>query len=466
MPLTVTIEPETGTASLHPSLPLPVDQDLRFSLQDTRSRLYLTPSGWSPTRKTLFQARVTEDDTTLHLDQAVTSQLTSGTPLLLEEIYVNYREAFVWAAPEPSPLPAAPDPEPPVTGAEPDHIEVASVEAVTEAAPEATFNPAPADRAAEQLVHRRHPVSPLLLAGAGAIVGALLSAVVLTALPASTEPESAPAPPSQPAAVAQASPVASVPSSATSLDEVNALKNKIAALERAAIERNLDLRASRQARDRLSEALVKAQQELATAQKDSAPAELLSQIEQQKATIQRLQQAVSNTSPGGNSAGTSETERLLRDRNTQLTEETAEQRARIASLEDELEKATEALIILKEDASATIEPSGPSGTWLGVAVSRSGSVEVAINQSSSQAAFQAAEALCRENGGQGCRALESYAGGCVAVARQRGARILPGNFWYDNGASPNGASARAERQCVVANDGDWACDTAFVKCSQ
>lgn len=429
MTLTVVYDVETGLASLQPSLPLPIGQDLRFSLQDTRSRLYLTPSGWSATRKTLFQARLTEDDTTLHLDQPVTSLLTHGTPLLLEEIYVNYREAFVWSAPQPSPSPVAPDPEPPVAAVEPDHIEAAPVEA--EAASEEAASPAGKLNPHEE--RRRQTVSPLLLGGSGVISGAILTAMLFMAAPFA-------------------------PSSVATSDEIAAMESQIANLRREASNRESDLRATQEARDHLSAELERARQDRSSESNTSGPAELLRQMEQQKDIIIRYQKLLSEGSGKATPADEQTTLQILSERNAQLTKQVADQAETIAALQEDVRE-----LRLKRDLSASdTRKKTPQGKWLALARDARGVVYIEAGYDSALEAREAAMEACRSDS-MGCSSFGTREDTCYAIARPA-AQMTKIHFWSGMGATQESAETDATALCQRAS-GASRCEISNVACA-
>lgn len=215
------------------------------------------------------------------------------------------------------------------------------------------------------------------------------------------------------------------------------------------------------------------EEDLKAARVNSTSSELKAQIAQQKSTIITLRKQLDErTAPSTGSEDTA-TLRLLKDRNTQLTEETSQQRATITALRQDIESLK--FKIQQQEAQLNGRPAestyevlpapAEQGSWVAAAVSETGSVEVSTNQASRKAAINAAVDLCVERGGQECNAIEVYPKGCIAVARPRGVRILPNNFWLGNDRSSMEAQGKAIEQCFNANGGRYTCDTAFVRCS-
>jgi len=115
----VRIDPLTGEATLSPTTPLPVGQPLRFALFDLHGKRYLTRAGWAKGRKTLFECVSENGSADLVLDAATAAHVAPGTPLVLEEIFINLREQFSWPAPpRPAPVVAAPAISEPPSGTE------------------------------------------------------------------------------------------------------------------------------------------------------------------------------------------------------------------------------------------------------------------------------------------------------------------------------------------------------------
>lgn len=138
----VRLDPATGTATVTLVTPLPAGQNLKLSLCDLKSRRYLTPTGWSTGRKTLIEVTPEAGQTDIVIDAAAASLLSPGMNLLLEEIFINLREQFVWPDAAPAPAVAAVEPsDEPVTAA----VEATSPEPPVES-PSPERSPRPARR--------------------------------------------------------------------------------------------------------------------------------------------------------------------------------------------------------------------------------------------------------------------------------------------------------------------------------
>jgi hypothetical protein len=410
MPAKIIIDPDSGSASIALGKAVQAGRKLKFSLQDLRTQQYLSEKGWWPTRKTLVEVTSADGFLRLSLPPDMAAMIASGTPLLLEEIFVNYRESLVW---------------PKAAEAEPIMTKIPVEDNLSEALDTAPRQPARLEAESLPVVSGASAhVSPGIVVGQGfpakwpyLLIGLLIGAGVAGSAVFGLSPSAGPAPAAR---VDKAIPSLSV------ADQSNPAGKVVADDGDRIVELTLLKTADDIAKAHIAE--LEATVEGLRGELSLRDASL--------AEAQRSPALPSSESPDDNAALKAEITRLTEEnaqvtlRAAQATQSiarwTEERNVHVRKIED-LEKQV-ALLKLGEERTVQVDTGEPqaergSGSerkpsgWGSIASSASGIVYV-IGGETEQAAQSAAMAGCQKaNGGNPCQWRENFQNQCVAIAR-------------------------------------------------
>ena len=179
---------------------------------------------------------------------------------------------------------------------------------------------------------------------------------------------------------------------------------------------------------------------LRVARRNNAPSDLLAQIEQQRSTIASLQKQLNGGVSPTAVVEDTDTLRLLKERNAQLTEETGQQMATITALERDL--ATYKAKVEQVTAEAV------SKRFIAFAASQDGTVFLTERGFDTEAEARSAAMLgcLKFSRDKSCEVKRSFSDTCVSVAR-----VAPGNrasgWQLSFGNSSSGAEDNALSDC-------------------
>ncbi|TPK79026.1 DUF4189 domain-containing protein [Mesorhizobium sp. B2-4-13] len=82
-------------------------KSVRLSINDRKTRSFLTPSGWSHTRKTLVEGKALEGAASFTLAPDAVALIKPGARLVFEDVFLGFRQEAVWPEAIQSPAPVA-----------------------------------------------------------------------------------------------------------------------------------------------------------------------------------------------------------------------------------------------------------------------------------------------------------------------------------------------------------------------
>jgi hypothetical protein len=443
MTVTVTLNEETGSATLVLATDLQASQPLRLALQNTRTMQYLTPAGWVSNRKTIAEATQAANGYSIELNPATVAFIAPGTPLLLEEIFINLRLPFTWPMPQPAP---APDPQAvpivrdqPVAKEEPPSHETLPNE------PDATTAPI-------ETAHRPTRAVAWRPAAAGLLVGMVISYGLLL-----TTKDAHPPVPQQ----KEQAGFASTSSSLTITQKAD----------------SAELTALRTEREKLQDQLNAANHDKQNLQMKLAMASNAAPDASTAAIKQQLREALENADH------LEQVNQILREQlASRPSPEAVEQPDRDKELQ-EAERKLQYVMQVNQNLRRQIADQRVADTikteqqpndlndiqslqranWLAAAVDRSGTVNAVANQVSAEAAENLALKAC---GGKkkGCRLVGSYTNTCFALSRPSGQGVIGDNWWEGIESDWQHAEQKAIGKCQ-RNSGSFFCDIRFTVCS-
>jgi len=191
--------------------------------------------------------------------------------------------------------------------------------------------------------------------------------------------------------------------------------------------------------------------------------ELTSQVEQQKLTIASMQEEMQRLRNGTPSSGSSISTQAGRGDLERLIEE---QNATITALRQDIEtfrfKVAQQEKLLSGASPESTNEIVPLGTWLAAAVDRQGAVDTATFQNDRETAQRLALEKCG-GASQGCKIIGAYENACFALSRPASQKVRQ-NWWYAADSSWQEAERRAIYECRQGS-GAQRCDIRISVCS-
>ena len=241
--------------------------------------------------------------------------------------------------------------------------------------------------------------------------------------------------------------------------EADGITGEIARLRRELLEVKFD-------RNRLRNEVAKLREEAIIPTTNTS--DLQRQLEQQRASITALQKQLAQQSRTVSQPPSGDVEKLLGERNVQLSDKVDEQRGTIVGLRQDIEtlrfkiQQQEAQLSGAAAENTSDTDTDTAASWLAAAVDRQGDVDTATLLQSREDAERLALRKC---GGAtaGCKLIGAWRNGCFALSRPAGQKVRQ-NWWFaaDNGAQA--AERRASRQCRQES-GAPRCDIRISVCS-
>lgn len=468
-------------------------QTLNVALFDQATGLYLTPNGWSKSRKTYPSGTAEAGKTALTIEPDIAGLIKGGATIIAQDIFQDYWESFIWPAKKVAePLAAAP---------------LASTPAATDIPPSVssvTATPSPWAASRMGLMG-----ALCLLLGAGIAYGAISlypdPAPALVAIPADTgeidklhgdlaaaqagaaesarqlrqKTDEISKLTSEKSSLAARLTAAKNPLQNTGSDDarLSGLQSQVSSLEQNLSQAQID-KSMLQARiDEQAKSLRARNAAPATPSANPASAELARQVADLQTQLQNMtvdksmltariaeQEKLLKQRPvaaggvvSGDTASLQSQISALQSTNAALSERSAAQTRTLGDWSNDRIDMQAKIIDLQKQLSQRV--GADKASWLAAVYSPSGSVQAVENQTTSDGATSLAMKAC----GKTCKPIGTYQNTCFSLARPSGQSVMPGNWWTSTWPEPEAAARRAVYECEHGSGAS--CSNIYTVCS-